>query len=171
MALIPLYHVVADIYHVDSAASITEGNVVMQNVSGDIVLANGLTRVALGLAGDSKLNTGTSSGMPGARPYWKNRASDPMFDETAASGMITVYHSGGKFATDIYVATTQHGAYAIGDALYSSSTGILTNDSSFNAQVIGYVVTIPGPYMSGVPGTDINGDISLGTYLVLKLVI
>jgi hypothetical protein len=172
MALVELYHVVADIYPVDSAASITEGNVVMQNPSGNIVLATSASgTIALGIAGDNKLNTGTSSGLPGAKPYWQNRVSDPMFDETAASGKITVYHSGGKFATDQYDTTILD--YAIGDALYSTAAGKLSNDpvGGGNAQVIGYLVGLPGPYMSGVPGTDINGDMSLGNYLVFKLII
>lgn len=170
MALVELYHVVADIYPVDSSATIVEGNVVMQNVNGDIVLATGAGgTVALGLSGDNKVNTGTDSGLPGARPRWKNRASDPNFDETAASGKITVYHSGGKFATDQY--DDQVVNYAIGDVLYSTAAGKLTNVASANTQKIGVLVAVPGPFQSGVPGTDINGDISLGNYIVFKLTI
>lgn len=169
MALVELYHVIADIYAVDSSAEITEGMVVMQNAAADIVVATGAGgTIALGLAGDNKINTGNSSGLPGAADGWQNRVSDPNFDETSASGKMTVYHSGGKFATDQYDTTL---TFAIGDALYSDATGKLTNVASANAQVIGYCVATPAAYPSGVPGTDINGDISLGTFMELKLVI
>jgi len=169
MALVELYHVVADIYDVDSSAEITEGMVVMQNAAADIVVATGASgTVALGLAGDNKINTGNSSGLPGAADGWQNRVSDPNFYETRASGKITVYHSGGKFATDQYDSTL---TFAIGDACYSDATGKLTNVASANAQVVGYCVAVPAAYPSGVPGTDINGDISLGTFMEIKLVI
>jgi len=168
MALVELYHVVADIYNVDSASSIIEGNIVMQNSIGDIILATGaVDKWALGIAGDNKINTGNASGLPGARAGWQNRVSDPHMDETAASGMITVYHSGGKFATDQYDTTVLD--FAVGDPLYSTGVGLFTNVPSNNTQVIGYCVAVPGPFQSGVPGVDIRGSTSLGTYIQLKL--
>jgi hypothetical protein len=171
MALVEIFHVVADQYDVSSSADITEGMVVMQNSSGEIIAATGgASTRALGVAGDTK---SSAPGLPAVSADagvndFVNRVSDPFVNETAASGKMTVYHAGGTFATDQYDTGV---TFAVGEALYSNASGALTNVSSANSQVVGTVVAVPGPFPSGVPGTDtgLNGDISLGTFIQFKL--
>ena len=86
---------------------------------------------------------------------------------SSASAMMTVYHSNGKFATDQYDTT---GTYVPGAALYVGASGKLQTTDAGSAQIVGRVVS-EGDYPSGVPGTDVNGDISLGDYLVFKLIV
>jgi hypothetical protein len=59
--------------------------------------------------------------MPGISAGWQNRVSD-MFDETKASGKMTVYHSGGEFATDQFAANVS--SANPGDDLYAAN-GVL----------------------------------------------
>jgi hypothetical protein len=167
MALVELYHVVADFYDVNSAADVVEGMFLQQNSSGELILATGGAGTkALGVAGDTK---STAPGMPkvnGSSDNFVNRVSDPFVNESSASGKMTVYHSGGKFATDQYDDGV---SYTVGDDLFVGSDGKLTSASSANSQVVATVVAVPGPFDSGVPGTTVNGSLSLGTYLVFKL--
>ncbi len=178
MALIPLYHVIADEVPVSSAASIMMGSFVKLSGTATapvIIQATGVaSEIAYGVAGDTK-NTSTPGipstnpahiGVDGTEVKFTNRVSDP-YDETRASGKITVYHSGGKFATDQYDTTL---TYAPGEPLYVGAAGKLQNVNAGSGQIVGRVVS-EGAYMSGVPGIDINGDISLGDYLIFKLVI
>jgi len=175
MALIPRFHVVADEFAVDSAAEIMAGSFVKLDADGNIVQATGaVDEYAFGVAGDTKSD---HSGMPstnnavigvgGTSQAFVNRVSDGLADETKASARITVYHSGGKFATDQYDTT---GTYVTGAALYVGAAGILQTGSAGSTQIVARVVS-EGAYPSGVPGTDVDGDITLGDYLVFKLVI
>jgi len=175
MALVEIYHVVADFYPVNSAADIVEGMFVQLNSSGEAALATGgASTKTLGIAGDTKSSAPglpkVGAGISGGSDSFVNRVSDPFVDETSASGKMTVYHSGGKFATDQYDDGV---SYTVGADLFVGSDGKLTTTSSANSQVVATVVEVPGPYPSGVPGTSsgLNGDLSLGTYLVFKLVI
>ncbi|MFA5599993.1 MAG: hypothetical protein WDA06_05290 [Phenylobacterium sp.] len=174
MGLIEIYRVTADMYAADPdfVTDTAEGLLVAQNAAGLIEAADGTVR-AIGVAGDTQSNS--TAGTPlaanvvinsaGATRSTQNRVSD-FFDETLASGLVTVYHSGGKFATDQYDTTVN---YAFGDALYSTAAGLFTNDASANNQIVGTVTGTPDDYPSGVPGTDVAGSISLGVYLVFKL--
>lgn len=180
MALIPLYFVVADHYPVAAGQEIIEGQWVKQNTDGDIVICDTAGENALGIAGDTKstsvsglptLNAATIGGgdTPGtpvvSTKQFVNRASDS-YDETKASGRITVYHSGGKFATDKYgtIISTP------GLPLYVNTSGNLTTTSAGAAVVVARLTKAPADYPSGVPGTDVNGSITLGSYLEFKMV-
>jgi hypothetical protein len=176
MALIPLYHVVADSIDVDSSAEIIMGSMVKIDNDGEVVQATGAPgEYSFGIAGDTK--SASVSGMPSTngalignqttKSSFVNRVSDGLTDETKASAKMTIYHSGGKFATDQYDKTAN---YTPGAPLYPGANGKLQPTSAGSGQIVGYVVS-EGAYQSGVPGTDINGDISLGDYLVFKLVV
>jgi hypothetical protein len=171
MALIEKYHVVAAVKAVATGQTIKEGQFVSLNSTGEVVLQNGTNKVPYGIAGDTKSTT--ASAMPGVASGWQNRASD-YYDETKASAKITVYHSGGEFATDQF-----HGNVAAltpGAILYAVS-GLLADTDSHSSNVAVAILTqADGAYPSGVPGTDINGDAALSgdnsnTYVEIKLLI
>jgi hypothetical protein len=178
MALIEIYHVVADMYDVDPnwTIDVVEGMLVSQNVTtGHIQVGNGATDRILGVAGDTQSTT--TSGTPyaaqliingaGQQRWTENRVSD-FFNETAASGRITVYNSGGKFATDQYVTTE---TLPYGHVLYCNTAGLFTETIPVaGATEVGTVVAPPAAWDSGVPGTDLtNGSMTLGTYLTFVL--
>jgi len=176
MALIEIYHVVADMYDVDPdwTTAIIEGDLVMLDANGLVTLATGgaATR-EIGVAGDTLSNT--TSGTPyaanivvsgsGATRTTENRISD-MFNETLASSLMTVYNSGGRFATDRYVTTV---TYVVGTALYSNAVGQFTNVASASTLVVGTVVAAPAAWPSGVPGVAVQNSMTLGTYLEFRL--
>jgi hypothetical protein len=191
MALIPIYHVVADYFSVDPdwTTPIVEGHVVRLTGDGDQSFVNlATTTSSIGINADTLSNT--TAGTPYAanlvigaygpiqNPTAKtrsteNRVSD-MFNETLASGEMTVYHAGGKFASDIYETIDTSDApitYAVGDPLYSSANGKLTNENFGSAaRRIGQCVLVPQEYPSGVPGTATpDGSTSLGVYLTFIL--
>lgn len=188
MGLIEIYHVVADQIEVDPdfATDTVEGMVVGLTTSGTKTVAapssTGGTTNAYGLAGDTQSNTqaGTpyaadlviGANGPVTNPVARtrstgNRVSD-LFDETLASGLITVYTGGGKFATDQYDTTA---SYTVGAAVQVSATaGIVT--SGGGGATLGVIVEAPKAYPSGVPGTDTtDGSLSLGNYLTFKLTV
>jgi hypothetical protein len=120
-----------------------------------------------------------ASSMPGVASGWQNRVSD-YFDETAASGKMTVYNSGGEFYTDQYTATVAALTGSdIGVALYAVDGLLHTVDTHTNTTIVARLLSAPGQVMSGVPGVDINGDIALGSespttdnqYIAIKLVV
>jgi hypothetical protein len=78
---------------------------------------------------------------------------------------MTVYYAGGRFATDQYDDTA---SYTPGAALYVGAAGQLQPTDAGAAQIVGRVVSV-GEFPSGVPGTDVDGDISLGEYLTFIL--
>jgi hypothetical protein len=176
MALIEIIHVGADNYAVDpNSLEIKEGMFVALNG------ANGIRRVTtgddgkvLGVAGNTKSTS--TSGLPGVYPGWQGRVSDS-FDETKASGKMTVYHSGGKFATDQFVDTNMDASHVGYYLKVSESTGTLTIDGTAKtADSVAMLTKAAGAYPSGVPGTDINGDMALrgdnsNQYIEFKLLI
>lgn len=175
MALIEKWFVIADHYGVAAGEEIVEGMMIKLDPTGAIVLATGAaSEVCLGVAADTKSTS--TAGLPSTNPAYigapansqqlVNRVSD-MFDETKASGRMTVYHNGGVFASNMY----EQAVYNINDPLYVSANGKLTSVASASAQVVGRVVKVPGPYASGVPGMDVDGSISLGNYLEYNQVI
>ena len=113
MALIERFVVTADHYPVASGEEIIEGQAVKLNSSGEVVIGDGTSgEIALGLAGDTK-STSTAGlpttnnalvGAPANSEQFVNRVSDT-FDETKASGKMTVYHSGGSYATNRFQGT------------------------------------------------------------------
>jgi hypothetical protein len=173
MALIEKYHVVAASRAVASGQTIKEGQVVSLNSSGAVILqgAGTYNKIPYGLAGDTKSTTASS--MPGIATGWQNRVSD-YFDETKASGKMTVYHSGGEFATDMFNANVA--SATIMAPLYGVNGQLDTVDTNTTGVIVARLVQAAGAYPSGVPGIDINGDQALGgensnTYCEIKLVI
>jgi len=167
MALIELYHVVADHFPVKSGESIIEGDwVKLDSTTGEVILCTTAGEKPLGIAGDTKSTS--TSGIPSTNASsmgsFVNRVSDS-FDETRASGRITVYHGGGKFATNRYGTVSS----TLGAPLYVTSAGLLTTTSAGAAVVVGTLTKAPGAYDSGVPGLDVNGSLTLGNYLEFKM--
>jgi hypothetical protein len=189
MAIIPVHHTIVTQFAVASGSgSITEGMGVALAVDTSTDLSpyaklpdtnGGFT---VGLAGDSKL-TSTSgnaysdsvvvSGSGGTRGT-VNRVSD-MFDETLASGKISVYMGVGEFLTDQYV-TASFDLYSdnvAGISLYvvqsGADAGKITATSTNNGNKIGYLIAAQNAYPSGVPGTDIGGSTSLGNFIRIAL--
>jgi len=174
MALIPLFHVVAD--HFPTASDeILMGSFVKFDSSGAVVNADGTaSEYAVGVAGDTQSDStaslpttnGALIGNQTTKSAFVNRVSDS-YDETKASARMTVYHSGGKFATDQYDTTA---SYTPGAALYVGADGKLQPTSAGSSQIVGRVVT-EGDFPSGVPGIDVDGDITLGDYLTFILTV
>lgn len=182
MALIEKFHIVADHFAVHTGEEIIEGMIVKLNSAGEVVIASGASgEIAIGIAGDTKsisvsgLPTTNAArlGVGGTSSSFVNRVSDT-FDETKASGRMTVYHSGGSFATNQYETVDSMLSpitYAVNDPLYVSANGKFTQEASTGGQIIAYLTKVPGAYDSGVPGIDVNGSLSLGNYMEFKLVI
>ena len=150
MALIEKFHVVAAVKAVAAGQLIKEGQLVSLNTSGAVVLQGygSANYVPYGVAGDTK---NTASYLPGVASGWQNRASD-YFDETKASGKMTVYHSGGEFATDQFTSNTAGSTpyaplYAY-NGLFHSVTDVQTSG------VVAYLTAAAAAYPSGVPGVD-----------------
>ena len=191
MALVEKYHVIAAVYDVDpNSAEIKEGMLVALNG------ANGVRRVTtgddnkvLGVSGDTFSTS--ASAMPGVgtgyisggnEVSFQNRVSD-YFDETKASGKVTVYFGGGEFATDQFVDAnvdaTKIGSYLIAD----EATGTLKYGgadpgtlSAAGTPPVAMLTKAAGMYPSGVPGVDLNGDRALGgdnsnQYIEFKLMV
>lgn len=188
MALIVEYHVVADMYPVGDQA-ISAGMLVDINAAGNIVPSPVNTANAVGIAGDSALagqgqttaysdqlligaGGGWQGGAGGTQRWTSNRVSD-FYDETAASDKITVYNGGGKFwvSNDLF---DNAGAIVIANDL---QVGALAagewNNGGTNAlgDTVARAVGASQAYPSGVPGTDVQGSITLGDYVPLVLLI
>jgi hypothetical protein len=185
MALIEKYHVVAAVRPVAAGQTIKEGMVVSLNNLGQVVKQGTLDAVTsttpvipYGIAGDTKSTTAAS--MPGIAMgntnatggSWQNRVSD-YFDETKASGKMTVYHGGGEFATDQFHSNVA--ALTPISALYAYC-GLLDTATAQSDVVVAYLTQADGAYPSGVPGTDVTGDMAVSgdnsnTYIEFKLMI
>jgi len=196
MALVEKYHVVAAQYLVDRVTSVSGGTAPADIKEGQWVFLSkiaagaegqayvrrvdatgGAVTTVLGVAGDTKSTTGSS--MPGVKTGWQNRVSDG-FDETKASAKITVYMGGGEFATDQFTnsGTTLAATAQLGCFLKVNTDGVLCYDSNTakSTSTVAQLTRIAGVYPSGVPGTDINGDMALGgdnanTYIEFKMLI
>ncbi len=175
MALIVLQHNIADQYTVtvDYATAIKSGSLVGLDADGNIDLPSA-TQAPIGVAGDS-VNTGAGGsvysadlviGAGGATRSTSNRVSD-FFDETKASGFMTVYTGSGKFATTEYVA----GSYTPGTSLYSDVAGkfMASSGAGLLALQVGYVSKDVSAVESGVPGVDVNSSMTLGDFLTVIL--
>lgn len=180
MALIVEQHVVADQYSVGTTA-ITAGMLV--SLSGGLVVptpkADTAAKTVLGIAGDSALDGGAKTtaysdevkiGASATSKYTSNRVSD-FYDESAASGKITVYNGGGKFwiSKDLFDVSTDISAgellrpSAATDGLWDDGATVADNDE------VALAVGASQPYASGVPGTDVSGSISLGDFVPVIL--
>lgn len=210
MALIEVFHVVASEIPINTAgANLPQGTIVAIDSSGLVIRCDGnsTTQFAVGIAGDS-LSTGVTSFtaesgsalsrnptssltgalVMGARGtshrFTQNRVADN-YNETLASGKMTVYHSGGQFWTDQYELVQSDGTtlttFHIGGRLYASrdaetvnaalepegqAAGRFTDQAggagTAGAEVLGITIAAPVDYPSGVPGTDVGFASSLG---------
>ncbi len=182
MALIVEYHVVADMYPVNTANAISAGMLV-ELTNNLVIPVDAIAAVdCIGVAGDSSLNaegqtTAYSAqlviGADGAGTRWtENRVSD-FYDETMASQKITVYNGGGKFWISEDLLDTGNLIPVAGDVYGTGTTG---GDGSWLAAagIAGVTVALAvGPvsaYDSGVPGTaTADGSMSLGDYFPVVL--
>ena len=188
MALIPVQHVVADMFPVDPDWSfsidgtIQAGQCVRLDANGYVQHVSVAGNPCLGLSGDNLMDHGALN--PAVSPLkntpysaalviganghasqsTQNRVSDT-FNETLSSGKMTVYRSGGRFMSDQYVTTV---AYAAGGLLYAAAGGLITSAQGAG-NVVGTCAATPSAYPSGVPGTDVSGSMSLGTYIDILL--
>jgi len=180
MALIVEYHVVADMYPVNTANVISAGMCISLNAAGVAVPSPVGTALCIGIAGDSSLNaegqtTAYSAqlviGADGAGTRWtENRVSD-FYDETVASQKITVYNGGGKFhiSEDLFDAPN---GIAVGNLLQVSGAvaGEWITGAAAGADTIAIAVGTNAAYDSGVPGTaTADGSMSLGNYIPVVL--
>lgn len=170
MALIEKYHVVAAERIVAAGETIKEGQIVSLDSSGEVVLQGSGNPVPYGIAGDTKSTS--ASAMPGIASGWQNRVSD-YYDETKASGRMTVYHSGGEFATDQFASNVS--SAAVMATLYAVN-GVLETANTQSSGAVAILVQAAGTYPSGVPGVDLNGDQALSgdnssTYVEIKLLV
>lgn len=176
MALIVEYHVVADQYAVGSTA-ISAGMLVSLDGAGVVIPTptGSNAAIVLGIAGDSALTSeGRSTaysdqvfiGAAASARWTENRVSD-FYDETTASDKITVYHGGGKFwiSEDLFDASPAVNAYVDNSATTDGEYRI----TATAGQEIGIAVGTSQAYPSGVPGTDINGSITLGNFIPVIL--
>ena len=181
MALIEIYHVVADMYPIADDQTIREGMCVNLNANSQIELANVAGERCIGIAGDNTVLSGSATnlatpyssqltlGAGGANQSWtQNRVSDLAGNETIASDKITVYNGGGKFATDQYASTIT--TWTPMAPLYADANGQLTTAAGAG-NVVGVLTQGPAAYPSGVPGTDVQGSISLGDFITFVLTI
>ena len=180
MALIVEYHVVADQYPV--GASAIQAGMLVQLTGGLVVpLATSANpdQIALGIAGDSRLaaegqTTAYSDtvviGADGAGTRWtSNRVSD-FYNEALASHKITVYNGGGKFWISATLFDSDGVGMTAGTLLKGSgSTAGEWVGSGTDDDVLGLAVGGVTAYGSGVPGTDVDGHISLGNYIPVVL--
>lgn len=178
MALIERHVVIAAQKPVAAGQTIKEGQIVALNASGEVVLQGASNPKPYGIAADTKSDS--ASAMPGignavlgngGSASFQNRASE-MYDETKASGKMSVYHSGGEFATDQFASNVASVA-AVGASLYAVN-GVLDTVDTQSSGEVATVVEAANTEPSGVPGVDINGDIALGgennnTYVEIKL--
>lgn len=176
MAIIPLYYVVAGNYDIDpETLDIKEGACVAFNgAAGVRRVTTGDDGKVLGLSGDTKSTSASS--MPGVVDGWQNRISDG-YNETKASGKLTVYHSGGEFATDQFVDTDLDASH-LGQYLKADETTgtLVLEGAAKSADTVAMLVGAAGAYPSGVPGSDINNDTELGgdnsnQYIIVKLLV
>jgi hypothetical protein len=167
MALIEKFHVVAAERAVADNQTIKEGQVVSLNAAGEVVLHGNTIGgtgfcIPYGIAGDSVQTA--ASYMPGVVAGWQNRVSD-YFDETKASAKMTVYHSGGEFATDqLHANVAGIKTMTNGPITLYAVDGMLetVQRTGETGGAVAKLLSIPGTYASGVPGVDLNGDQALG---------
>jgi len=197
MALKEVYHTVASTLPINAdsfGSTIPSGRVVTLDANFLVELPGVAGDWPIGVAGDTKaqafsttvrnpessaLVTGAHQTVAGGSTRWtQNRVADN-YNETIASAEMTVYHGAGEFWTDQYAAVND----ATGAALNWAAASPLYNTYGNNAnnqagqwdpgnaatQVSGLLLGDPQALPSGVPGTDVQGSISFGTFIHLRL--
>jgi len=78
---------------------------------------------------------------------------------------MTVYHSGGEFATDQLSANVAAiTTFTNGPVTLYAVNGMLETVQAIGQTggAVAKLLSVPGTYASGVPGVDLNGDQALG---------
>ena len=99
-----------------------------------------------------------------------------MFNETSASGKVTVYTGIGEFYTDQWDTSIPTGTWNVGGPLYVNASGKLTPIAQSTSNQVGRLLARMSPYPSGVPGgfddpdsrvdnDSIDGSTSLGSFI------
>lgn len=183
--LIPVYHIVASSSFPITASTAFEPGQVAALDSGGLVVKNPTGNTApIGLAADKN--------RPAEAEEWQNRVSDAG-QETAASGLMTVYHSGGEFWVDLDDSTVETpGGTAIGGVvedgatvtpgtlLYGSNDGAnlgrMHNDS--NGVNLAIVIAESQELETGIPGEfepgatfELADDADNRNFIKIKLLI
>lgn len=179
MALIEVQHLIPTSFDVNPDHDavnnpIIEGQFVALDANGYVTEAN-VTTLAVGIAGDTLASDSGHTpfaadiviNSTGASRSTSNRVSD-MFNETLGSGKMTVYISGGEFLTDQFDPAPS-GSWTPGANAYSTAGGLVSPDNPGSGRVVGTILGGPSAVESGVPGTDINGSITLGNFVRMKL--
>jgi hypothetical protein len=200
MALKEVYTVIASNLPIDADTfgdTIPAGRIVSLNANGQVELPNALADIPFGITADAKaqafsatVNNPESANLvmgswhtttSGSTRWTQNRVAD-QYNETLASGLMTVYHGGGEFWTDQYATTTAAGGvptYAPGDILYFTNSttnanvaaGLVIHAAAASESTwhVGAVIGEPQALPSGVPGTEVEGSLSFGTFLHMVL--
>jgi len=192
MALKEIYHTVASVLPIDAdAGTIPAGLLVTLDANFLVSLPNAAADMCVGVAGDTKRqapgqNNPESANVvmgsyqtttSGATRWTQNRVADN-YNEVLASSEMTVYHGAGEFWTDQYASES-----TTGGALTWTGAAPLYNTFGTNANVTagswttentgsyisGCLLGEPQALPSGVPGTDVQGSISYGNYIHLRL--
>ena len=184
MALKEIYHTVASVLPIDAdvAAAIPAGRLVTLDAAFLVTLPTAAGDVPIGIAGDTRrqaqaANNPESANVimgsyqtttTGSTRWTQNRVADN-YNETSASSEMTVYHGAGEFWTDQYDPdiTTWGAAAPLYDLFAGANAGMWTTTAS--TYVSGVLLGDPQALPSGVPGTDVQGSISFGTYIHLAL--
>lgn len=187
MALKEIYHTVASVLPIDAdEGTIPAGRLVTLDANFLVNLPAVAGDYCVGIAGDSKrqaaaqnnpesanLITGSYQTTTNGSTRWtQNRVADN-YNETLASSEMTVYHGAGEFWTDQYDTTV--GAWNAAAPLYNTdattdaTAGLWTPTAGGRPAISGLLLGDPQALPSGVPGTDVQGSISYGTYIHLRL--
>lgn len=182
MALIPVYFTVAGQFKIDNSSLTAIAPGTLMTLTADatdeaVVAKASNTGAVVGVAADgfrTETMSPPASGyaadiVTGADGNTTTRSTNKLYElyrETAGSGLMTVYSGVGTFRTTEY----ETGSYTLGASLYASANGKLTtNTNSGNAAKVGVCVGLPKAFPNGVPGTDVAGSMSLGTYLTFNM--
>ena len=188
--IIPVYHVVSSM--VPISATITtntndfeSGMAVGLNSDGQAVRAYGSDIACIGLAGDRNRASEAYE--------WVNRVSDSGND-TRASGMMTIYHSGGEFFVDVddsalqtpagstisgvisTGATTTPGTVLYTENSSGATAGKLTHTST-STVTVAVCVTAAAALDGGIPGeyepltSNLASDDTPRTWVKIKLTV
>ena len=187
MALKEIYHTVASTLPVNADSfgnTIPAGRIVTMDANFLVELPTATGDLPIGIAGDTKaqafsntvrnpesaaLTTGAHQTTTSGSTAWtQNRVSDG-YNETLASGEMTVYHGAGEFWTDQYDpdVVTWPAAHFLTALFTGANAGMWTTAAA--TYIVGVLFGDPQALPSGVPGTDVQGSISFGTFIHLRL--
>lgn len=180
MALKEIYHTVASVLPIDSdVGTIPAGRLVTLDANFLVVLPSATDDECIGIAGDTQRQAAAANNpesanvimgsyqttTTGSTRWTQNRVADN-YNETSASSEITVYHGAGEFWTDEYDESVT--TWTAAAPLYTTATGLWTTTAAAS-RIHGLLLGDPQALPSGVPGTDVQGSISWGTYIHLRL--